>query len=102
MVSNIIQAFGTATAFTKTNAGLASSVTAGWSSNAIDNSGNLYDDALVTVEFAAVNTAPSSLKAILMFAYGLIEGSVYTSTGDGTISGTEGTLTFPDVSTLPV
>lgn len=101
-MANIKQAFGTATAFTKTNANLASSATAGWKSNAIDNSSNLYLDALVSIELAAVNTAPSNSKAIFLYAYSLIEGTAYASAGDGTIDGTEGTLTFPDFTTLAV
>lgn len=93
-------AFGTATEFTKTNANIATSATAGWMSNAIDNSSNKYLDALVTVELAAVNTAPANSKAVFLYAYGLIyaSGTAYTSTGDGTPSGSEGTLTFPDVT----
>lgn len=102
-MANSKQAFGTATAFTKTNANIASSATAGWMSNAIDNSSNLYSDALVGVELAAVNTAPANLKAIYLFGYGLIEGTTaYTSTGAATPSGSEGTLTFPSITTLPI
>lgn len=100
--SNIKSAFGTATAFTITNANLATSITAGWKSNAIDNSANLFLDALVQAELAAVNTAPANSKAIILYAYSLIEGTAYASTGDGTINGSEGTVTFPDFSTLPV
>jgi hypothetical protein len=101
-MADIKEAFGTATAFTKTNANIATSATAGWKSNAIDNSANKYLDALVMVKLAAVNTAPANSKAIFLYAYGLIEGTSYTSTGDGTIDGNEGTLTFPDITTLPV
>ena len=103
-MASIKQAFGTATAFTITNANLTSSATAGWMSNAIDNSTNLYLDAHVHFALAAVNTAPANSKGIFVYAYGLVDssGAVYTSTGDGTPSGSEGTLTFPDVSTLPV
>lgn len=102
--ASVKEAFGTATAFTKTNANLSSSATVGWVSNAIDNSSNLYLDALVHFEFAAVNTAPASSKAIYCYAFGLVDAgaSAYTSTGDGTPSGSEGTLTYPDVTTLAV
>lgn len=99
-MANILEGFGSATAFTKTNANLASSATAGWMSNVIDNSSNLYDDALVSIELAAVNTAPANSKAIFLFAYALVDasGSAYTSVGDGTPSGSEGTITFPDIT----
>lgn len=101
-MSDIKTAYGTATAFTKTNANIATSATAGWKSNAIDNTTNKYLDALVSIELAAVNTAPANSKAIFLYAYSLIEGTAYASTGDGTIDGTEGTLTFPDITTLAV
>lgn len=94
--------FGTATAFTKTNANLTNSLTAGWKSNAIDNTTTRAIDALIGIELAAVNTAPSAPSTLYVFAYGLIEGTAYASTGDGTIDGTEGTVTFPSVTTLPV
>lgn len=100
-MADVKEKFGTPTAFTKTNANLASSATAGWKSNAIDNSTNLYLDALVSIELAAVNTAPANSKAIFLYAYSLVEGTAYASTGDGTVDGTEGTLTFPDITTLP-
>lgn len=102
-MATITEFFGTATAFTKTNANLASSATAGWMSNAIDNSSNLYDDALVAIELAAVNTAPGATtnKAIYLYAYSLIEGTAYSGSGAAAISGSEGTLTFPDITTLP-
>jgi hypothetical protein len=97
-MASVKVAFGTATAFTKTNANLATSTTAGWMSNAIDNTSNLYLDALVHAEFAAVNTAPANSRAIYLFAYSLVDGaaSAYTSSGDTVPSGSEGTLTFPD------
>lgn len=103
-MATITQTFGSATAFTITNANLASSPTAGWQSNAIDNSANLYDDALVLTDFAAVNTAPASSKAIFLYAFGIVDGSgaLYTSTGDAAPGASEATLTFPDVTTLPV
>lgn len=99
-MSDIKLAFGTATAFTKTNANIASSPTAGWKSNSVDNSANLYLDALVMAELAQVNTAPASSKAIYLYAFSLIEGTAYASTGDGTIDGNEGTVTFPDITSL--
>lgn len=83
---------------------LASSATAGWSSAAVDNSSNLYQDALVSIHIAAVNTAPGSNKAIYVFAYGSTDGSIFTSTGtSGGTVGTEGSLTFPSIATpLPI
>jgi hypothetical protein len=103
-MANILEAFGTAAAFTTTNANLAPSATAGWKSNAIDNSASLYDDALVHVELAAVNTAPAGSKCVFLYAYALVNGSgsAYTSSGDGTPDGSEGTIVFPDVTANPI
>lgn len=103
-MADVKRAYGTATAFTKTNANLATSATAGWMSNAIDNSSNKYIDALVTIELAQVNTAPANSQAVFLYAYALIDtaGSAYTSTGSATPSGSEGTLTFPDITTKSI
>jgi hypothetical protein len=102
--ANVKEAFGSATAFTKTNANLTNSATAGWQSNAIDNSSNLYIDALCTWELAAVNTGPANAKNVFCYAFAIIDtgGSAYTSTGDGTAGGSEGTLTYPDYSTQSI
>lgn len=99
------QAFQTEQSMTVTNLhSLASSATAGWGSAAVDNSTNLYQDALVAVHIAAVNTAPGSNKAIYVYAYGSTDGAIWTSTGtSGGTVGTEGALTFPSIATpLPV
>lgn len=103
-MADIKQSFGTVASFTITNANLATSATAGWQSNAIDNSANLYADALVLVDLAAVNTAPANSRAIFLYAFGLIDtaGSVYTNTGAASPAGSEGTLTYPDVTTTAV
>lgn len=99
-MASVKEAFGTATAFTKTNANLATSATAGWMSNAIDNTTTLALDALVSLELAAVNTAPANSKAVFVYAFAVVDGSAaaYTGTGSATPSGSEGTLTFPDVT----
>lgn len=90
---------GTPTAFTLTSANLASSATAGWKSNVITKSADHVVDVLISVELAAVNTAPASSKGIFLFAYGAaVAGGAYTSSGDGTPDGNEGTITFPDVT----
>lgn len=99
------EAFQTEQSMTVTNLhSLASSATAGWSSTFVDNTTNLYQDALVMIHIAAVNTAPASDKAIYIFAYASTDGSIFTSTGtSGGTVGTEGALTFPSIATpLPI
>lgn len=102
-MSNVKEAFGSVTSLTITNLNsLASSATAGWQSGTIDNSSDLFLDYQVAIKLAAVNTAPGSSKALYVYAAGLLDdgGSDYGTTGaasGGALSGSEGTLTFPDV-----
>lgn len=82
---------------------LASSPTAGWGSDSVDNTSNLYLNSLVMCHIEAVNTAPASDKAIYLFAYGSTDGAIFTGTGtSGGAVGTQGALTFPNISTLPI
>lgn len=85
---------------TLTSANLTNSATAGWQSDGQDNTANLYLDALVQVQLAAVNTAPANSKALFLYAFGVADGSgtLYTGTGDTNAGGTVGTLVFPDVT----
>lgn len=101
-MADVKEKFGTATAFTVTNANIASSATVGWVSNIIDNSTNLYLDVLVKFVFTAVNTAPANSKAIFCYAFDSIDGTVMSSAGGAAAPSGEGTHTFPDVTTLPV
>lgn len=103
--TDIKEAFQAEQTMTVTNLhSLASSATAGWTSGYVDNTSNLYLDALVAIHIAAVNTAPANDKAIYVFAYGSTDGSIFTSTGtSGGTVGTEGALTFPSIATpLPI
>jgi hypothetical protein len=107
-MSNILEAFGTSTSLTISSLNsLASSPTAGWQSAAIDNTSNLYLDYEVQAKFAAVNTAPAGSHAFFVYAAALLDdsGSDYATTGaasGGAPSGSEGTITFPDITTNPV
>lgn len=85
---------------------LASSATAGWSSQAIDNSSNLYLDYMAAVKFASVATAPASDKAFYMYGATSLNTTDLPTTGasSGNIvpssTTTAAALTFPSVSTL--
>lgn len=74
---------------------LASSATAGWQSAVVDNTSNLFLDALLMVVIDHANTAPGSSKASIIFAYGGIESGTYTNP----FSGSEGALTLTDITT---
>lgn len=77
---------------------LANSATAGWQSDFVDNSSNLYLDDFWQIKLDFANTAPANSKAAFIFAYHSIDGgTTYTNPA----SGAEGTITLLDVTTTP-
>ena len=74
---------------------LASSATAGWQSAVVDNTSDLFQDALVQIVLDFANTAPANSRGVFVFAYGGIESGVYANPA----SGSEGTITLVDVTT---
>ena len=91
-------AYQAAQTFTVTNLhSLASSTTAGWQGAVVDNTANLYLDALLMTVFDFANTAPANSKGCYLFAYAGLESGTYTNP----CSGSEGTLTLLDVTTTP-
>jgi len=76
---------------------LASSTTAGWQSAVVDNTSNLFLDAMVMVVLDFTSGAPGSSRAAFLWAYGGIESGVYTNP----VSGSEGSLTLVDVTANP-
>lgn len=83
-------AYGTATAITITLDSLASSGTAGRESTAIDNSSNLFLDALVELTIAYPNSAPANDQAIYVYAYGSLDGTNYPED----LTGSDAAYTF--------
>lgn len=75
---------------------LASSATAGWQSAVVDNTTDLYEDALVQVILDFANTAPSADKCAYVFAYSGLE----TAYADPA-SGTEGSITLATIASNP-
>lgn len=76
---------------------LANSATAGWQSAVVDNTADLFLDALLMLELEFANTAPANSRAAFIYSYGGLESGVYTNPA----SGTEGALTLVDVTTTP-
>ena len=74
---------------------LANSATAGWQSDVVDNTSNLFLDALLMIVLDFANTAPANSKAALVYAYGGIESGTYTNP----CSGSESALTLVDITT---
>ena len=111
MSSNVKEAFspaGSTTSITCTYGTLTSSGTVGRASTAVDNSTNLFLDALVTATIQYPNSAPANDKAIYMYAYGSIDGSTYPegitgSDASYTIQGSAGALTtaLRPIGTIP-
>ena len=92
-MSSIKTAYGTETALTVTSLhSLASSATAGWQSDVIDNTSDLFLDALVQVVLDFANTAPGNDRAAYVYAYGGL-----TTTYTNPVSGSQGTITLPTI-----
>ncbi len=89
-MADIKTKFGTTTAITITATTLASSATAGRSSTAIDNTTDLYLDALIEITPTIAAGTPANDKNVYVYAYDSIDGTNYT---DG-ISGTDAAYTF--------
>lgn len=75
--------YGTSTGITITLASLGSSATAARESTAIDNTSDLYDDAMVYVACKLQAGSPANDKAIYVFAYGSEDGTNYTDNATG-------------------
>jgi len=81
---------------TVTLASLASSATAGRESTVIDNSSNLYRDAIVTVKVKLQSGTIGNDKAVIVYAYGTVDGGT-TYTGNATGSDAAYTMDDPTV-----
>lgn len=88
--------FGTSTAFTLTLASLASSATGGRESTAVDNTTNLYVDALVYVKVKLQSGSPANDKCIYVYAYGSEDGTNYTDNA----TGSDAAITLRDPTNL--
>lgn len=101
--ADVKEAFQTGQTLDLTGIGIATSVTAGWCSNWIDNSSNLYLDVLIWYYSQGVaSTAPSSQKAHLLYAPGsYASADLPSNTAGNTVTNsasTSATLTYLDVT----
>ena len=76
--------FGTSTTIVLTQASLASSATGGRESTVVDNTTNLFIDALVYVKIKLQAGVPANDKAVYVFVYGSEDGTNYTDNATGT------------------
>lgn len=86
-------AYANAATITLTSDSLASSTTAGRESTVVDNSSNLYLDALVTFKIVYPNSAPANHKGIYVFAYAW-DGTDYTYP----CTGSDAAVTLDDIT----
>jgi hypothetical protein len=92
--ADIKLAFQAVQSMTVTNLhSLASSVTAGWQGAVVDNTSNLFLDALVQAVIDYANTAPANSRGVFWFAYHGLD-TTYTNPA----TGSEGTITLVDVT----
>jgi hypothetical protein len=82
-MASIKLAYASSQAFTLTLASLGSSATDGRESTAIDNTTNLYVDALVQIKVKTSASALANDKAVYVYAYGSEDGSTYTDPATG-------------------
>lgn len=104
-MASVKQALQSEQTMTSTNLqSLASSATAGWGGGVVDNTSDLFLDVLVTITLDPANTAAANSKAFFVYAYGGTNTNDVGTTGasSGGAAGSQGALTFPDVTANPV
>lgn len=72
-------AYGTSTAIPCTISGLATSTTAGRQSDVVDNSSNLFDDALLTIVISTGASTPKNGAAAYVYLFGSEDGTLFDS-----------------------
>jgi hypothetical protein len=95
-MADIKQKFGATTAFTLTLASLASSATAGRESTKIDNTADLYLDALVSLNLALTTGTIGNDKAAYVYAYGSLDNTNFPDT----VTGADAGITLNDPTQL--
>jgi len=91
-------AYGPSTPIICTLASLASSNTAGRSCLAVDNTTDLYTDAMLTIAVTTSATALGNDKACYIYLYGSENGTAFSSSSE--IVGTDAAVTFDSPTNL--
>src|ERR1700730_10819332 len=87
-MANIKAAFGTiAQSITLTTDSLAASTTVGRASTVVDNTSNLYLDALVSGVIVTSASALANSKTVLVYAYADVDATHYTDSITGSDAG---------------
>lgn len=90
--------YGTSTAITCTLASLADSATVGRQSTVVDNTSNLYDDALLFIQVKTAGTLATPF-AVYVYIFGSEDGTNYIA-DDGVIGATDAAYTVNAASNL--
>ena len=91
--------YATSTAITCTLASLASSATVGRQCTVVDNTTNLYDDALVLIGVKTSSSALANDKAVYVYVTGTEDGTNYDQ-DDGTFGASDAAYTVNTASNL--
>ena len=92
-------AYATSTAITCTLASLASSATAGRSCAAVDNTSNLYDDALLYIAVKTSSSALANDKACYVYLYGSEDATNFNGSS-AEAEGTDAAVTLDSPTNL--
>jgi hypothetical protein len=92
------EALAASSALTITLNSLATSATVGRASTAVDNSSNLYLDALIEVTLALTTGTIGSDKAVYVYGYGSVDGTNYSEA----VTGSDAGYTIDNPSGLPL
>lgn len=92
-------AYGTSTGLTCTLASLASSATVGRQCTIVDNTSNLYDDALVTIGVKTSASALANDKTVYVYVSGSEDGTNYDA-DDAAVGATDAAYTINSASNL--
>jgi hypothetical protein len=83
--------YATSAAITITLTSLAHSLTAGRESTVIDNTTNVYMDAILQVKFKLLTGTPGVDQAVYVYVHGSEDGATFT---DGNLTGVDAALTL--------
>lgn len=97
-MATVKEALGASTSITCTIDSLASSATVGRASTAVDNSTNLYLDALVEVKIVLAAGSPASDQVVYVYAYDSVDGTNYAEA----VTGTDAGYTIDSPTVLPL
>lgn len=98
MANNIETKYGTANqVITCTLTSLASSATVGREAANVDNTTNLFLDALLVVKFKVANTAPANDQRLYVYGGGTVDGGTTFSAG---LTGTDASYTMQSPTSL--